>query len=107
MKHSTILNQLADLGVPSEKATWAAKVYGDKPEPRKPKPRYEKVDLQATKFRLWCQQNNIPLPTPEFKFHPKRRWRADFAWPNPDGGGVLLEVDGGGHVRGRHHRPAG
>lgn len=33
-----------------------------------------------------------------------REWRADFAFKRER---VLVEVDGGGWVRGRHHRPAG
>jgi hypothetical protein len=52
----------------------------------------------------------------EFKFHPTRKWRFDFAWPsqsnNPSiqqsdsGGGVALEVQGGLWTRGRHTRGA-
>jgi very-short-patch-repair endonuclease len=33
----------------------------------------------------------------EFRFHPTRRWRADFRV-----GQVLVEVEGGGFVAGRH-----
>ena len=46
----------------------------------------------------------LPDPEPEHAFHPERGWRFDFAWP---GRLVACEIDGGGHVRGRHHRPAG
>jgi len=43
-------------------------------------------------------------PVAEFKFHPKRRWRFDFAWPD-----ILLavEIDGGTWVSGRHNTGAG
>lgn len=40
----------------------------------------------------------------EFKFHPKRKWRFDFAWPDLL---VAAEVEGGVFVRGRHVSPKG
>ena len=40
----------------------------------------------------------------EYRFDPGRQWRADIAWPAL---GVLLEVEGGTWVRGRHVRGAG
>jgi very-short-patch-repair endonuclease len=33
-----------------------------------------------------------PEPTPEYRFHPVRKWRFDFAWPLQ---WVAVEVDGG------------
>lgn len=45
-------------------------------------------------------------PVREFKFHPKRRWRFDFAWPSRK---LACEVHGGtsDKVRGRHVRMNG
>ena len=42
-------------------------------------------------------------PEREFKFHPERKWRFDFAWPEAD---MAVEIDGGGWMRhgGRHAR---
>ena len=46
----------------------------------------------------------LPDPIPEFKLHPKRKWRFDFAWPNKK---IAVEIEGGiwtqgAHVRGNH-----
>ena len=46
----------------------------------------------------------LPSPVREFRFHPKRRWRFDFAWPLYR---VAAEVDGGIYCRGRHVRGKG
>lgn len=43
-------------------------------------------------------------PIPEYRFHPERRWRFDFAWPDHL---VALEVEGGVWSGGRHTRPRG
>ena len=46
----------------------------------------------------------VPAPVREFRFDPTRRWRADLAWPDLR---LLVEVEGGTFVRGRHSRPVG
>ncbi len=45
----------------------------------------------------------IPTPQREYRFHPVRRWRFDFAWPAQK---LALECDGGQWKRngGRHAR---
>lgn len=69
----------------------------------------------------------LPAPEAEYKFHPTRKWRFDFAWSgytsphsmgysnswntNPIDGTselvqVCLEVDGGIWIRGGHNRGA-
>lgn len=50
------------------------------------------------------RQEGIPNPEQEYRFHPTRRWRADFAWPDAM---VMLEVEGGIWQQGRHTRPQG
>jgi very-short-patch-repair endonuclease len=40
----------------------------------------------------------------EHKFHPTRRWRLDFAWPDHK---LAVEIDGGIWANGRHNRGAG
>ena len=57
-------------------------------------------------FEFWLGCENLPPHVRQFKFHPTRRWRFDFAWPDRK---VAVEIDGllydapGGHqtVRGR------
>ncbi len=44
------------------------------------------------------------VPVPEYRFHPKRKWRFDYAWPEQK---VALEIEGGIWTLGRHTRGAG
>jgi len=46
-----------------------------------------------------------PVPKRQYKFHPVRRWKFDFAWD--DDYKLAVEIDGGMYVNGRHNRPAG
>lgn len=46
----------------------------------------------------------LPGPVVEYKFHPKRKWRIDYAWPEFK---LAVEVEGGVYSRGRHVRPGG
>jgi very-short-patch-repair endonuclease len=46
----------------------------------------------------------MPDPIREYKFHPTRRWRFDFAWPAYK---IALEIEGGVWIRGRHTRGQG
>ena len=51
-------------------------------------------------------RNNIKLACPEreHRFHPTRRWRFDFAWPQVM---VAVEIDGAIFANGRHAVGAG
>ena len=55
-------------------------------------------------FLLTLKARNIPRPVPEFRFHPIRKFRLDFAWPEYK---VGLEVDGGVWSGGAHGRGTG
>ncbi|MCX4027914.1 hypothetical protein [Spartinivicinus marinus] len=59
--------------------------------------------LEAT-LELHIKALKLPAPKTEYKFHPKRRWRFDFAWPDKK---LAVEVEGGGWVNGRHNRGQG
>ena len=41
----------------------------------------------------------LPAPQMEAHFHPKRKWRLDYYWPEYN---LVVEVQGGIFVRGRH-----
>jgi very-short-patch-repair endonuclease len=55
-----------------------------------------KMSIHIAALGLKCER--------EYRFHPERRWRFDFAWPDKK---VALEVEGGtwsngAHTRGKH-----
>lgn len=54
-------------------------------------------------FRAWLITQGLPVPAPEYRFHPARKWRFDYAWL---GQKVALEVQGGVFSQGRHTRGA-
>lgn len=62
-------------------------------------------NCSATKILpVLCKINGIPEPVAEFKFHPVRKWRFDFAWPDRK---IAIEIEGAVWVNGRHTRGAG
>ena len=60
--------------------------------------------MRATKINpfVW-KEINLPAPCREFLFHPIRKWRFDFAWPNLS---LAIEIEGGLYVQGGHVRGA-
>lgn len=57
-------------------------------------------------FDRQCAAAQLPAPTAEYRFHPRRRWRFDWAWVPQQ---LALEIHGGAFLRtgGRHTRGAG
>lgn len=55
-------------------------------------------------FLLMLKARKIPTPKVEFRYHPIRKFRLDFAWPEYL---VGLEVDGGIWTSGAHGRGTG
>lgn len=53
---------------------------------------------------LWQSLGLPEQPQQQFRFHPTRRWRFDFAWPELR---VAVEIQGGEFRRGRHGRGKG
>ena len=56
------------------------------------------------RFAQQIKAYGLPTPEREFLFHPTRRWRFDFAWPEFH---VAVEVDGATWSGGRHTRGKG
>lgn len=54
----------------------------------------------------FCRASGLPPPISEYRFHPTRAWRLDFAW-EPESWKVALEIQGATWVRGRHTRGLG
>ncbi len=50
-----------------------------------------------------CRAAGLPEPVPEYRWHPVRKFRADYAFPLHR---VLIEIDGGLWVNGGHSRGA-
>ena len=46
----------------------------------------------------------LPVPKQEFIFHPPRKWRFDFSWPDYL---IACEIEGGIWINGGHNRGSG
>lgn len=55
------------------------------------------------KFEKQCEICGLPQPIPEYKFHPTRKWRVDWYFPQYH---LAIEQEGGIWIIGRHNRPA-
>lgn len=57
-------------------------------------------------FLIQIRADKLPMPEREYRFHERRQWRFDFAWPdhNPP---VAVEIEGGIWTGGRHTRGLG
>lgn len=55
-------------------------------------------------FERHIRDAHLPTPETSYRFHPTRRWEADFAWPDLK---LLCEVEGGEMSSGRHTRGKG
>ncbi len=55
-------------------------------------------------FEAQLQEAGMPAPVSEHRFHPVRKWRFDYAFPNEL---LAVEIEGGAYSRGRHTRGAG
>lgn len=61
--------------------------------------------ISAPELLLATQLESAGIPYErEYKFHPTRKWRFDYAWPKIK---LAAEIEGGSWVAGRHTRGAG
>lgn len=63
----------------------------------------KKSHLEA-QFELIVTYAGLPQPVAEHRYHPTRKWRFDFAWPDRL---VAVEIEGGAWTGGRHTRGSG
>lgn len=65
----------------------------------------EMSEIETTFLFYWrVVAPKAPQPDREYRFHPERRWRFDFAFPAHR---VAVECEGGTWVQGRHTRGLG
>jgi hypothetical protein len=65
----------------------------------------KKAALEQSFLTTWkLAYPTLPAPTLQYHFHPERKWRFDFSWP--DHGKVAVEIQGGSFVQGGHNRGA-
>ena len=83
----------------------AAKLPGDyKPQPTAKGERGENRSEAAFVVYWRLLAADLPEPEREYRFHPTRKWRLDFAWPEYRLG---VEIDGQVHaIRGKRNRDA-
>lgn len=62
------------------------------------------MSLLEDKLAYQLKLVGLPEPLREFRFHPIRRWRADFCWPDNM---LIVEVEGATWTNGRHNRGSG
>ena len=60
-------------------------------------PRLDAGQVRVDLFLSLVHAHDLPPPEPEFRFHPKRKWRFDWLFP----GKVALEIDGGIYGKGK------
>lgn len=63
-----------------------------------------KLNLYEETLLQHIRAANLPLPEREYKFHPVRKWRFDFAWADRR---IAVEVEGAVWTGGRHTRGSG
>lgn len=99
-----------DLSQPGGNDAWTRATGGmvkAVPVKGKAKPEGERTKLQRAfrvAFECIASQHKLPIPKEEFRFHPVRRWRFDFAFPDCK---LAVELHGGQWSNGRHNRGSG
>lgn len=83
----------------------AARLLGSSPKVRGAANQVRKAQqVMSLHSKVLAQLVGFPDPATELLFHPKRKWRFDFAWEEQK---LALEIHGGIHSGGRHTRGRG
>ena len=83
----------------------AARLLGSSPKVRTAANQVRKAQqVMSLHDKVLTQLVGLPDPATELLFHPKRKWRFDYAWPTRM---IAIEVHGGIHSGGRHTRGRG
>jgi very-short-patch-repair endonuclease len=76
--------------------------FMDADEVKREEKKGNKAQLEQRFIEAWFRLfPNLPRPIMQHRFHPQRRWRFDFCFPEQL---IAIEIDGGGFVRGAHNR---
>ncbi|WP_429112543.1 hypothetical protein [Aeromonas rivipollensis] len=83
----------------------ASRLLGNNPKAKAVVNKVKKAQ-QVTSLhdKVLSQLVGLPDPATELLFHPKRKWRFDYAWEEQK---LALEIHGGIHSGGRHTRGRG
>jgi hypothetical protein len=83
----------------------AARLLGNSPKVRSAANKAHMIPhIEGLQSRVLAQLVGFPDPVTELLFHPKRKWRFDYAWEEQM---IALEIHGGIHSGGRHTRGRG
>ena len=83
----------------------ASRLLGNNPKAKAVVNKVKKVQqVDELHGKVLAQLVGFPDPATELLFHPKRKWRFDYAWEEQK---LALEVHGGIHSGGRHTRGRG
>lgn len=83
----------------------ASRLLGNNPKAKAVVNKVKKAQqVDTLRSKVLAQLVGFPDPATELLFHPKRKWRFDYAWEEQK---LALEVHGGIHSGGRHTRGRG
>lgn len=83
----------------------ASRLLGNNPKAKAVVNKVKKAQqVDTLHSKVLTQLVGLPDPATELLFHPKRKWRFDYAWEEQK---LALEVHGGIHSGGRHTRGKG
>lgn len=83
----------------------ASRLLGNNPKAKVVVSKVKKAQqVDELRGKVLAQLVGFPDPATELVFHPKRKWRLDYAWPTRM---IAVEIHGGIHSGGRHTRGKG